>query len=236
MSWDGNGVVALTNGRFTGENIFGRIADAADENVRADRFDALVADLKETLELCLTRDGQNALLGALDMGGNRVRNLAQASAQSDAVRLSQLTEGLARGNYVQASQVGGTANAITLTPDPAVAAHVTGASYRFVAKGDNSGNMTLEVSGLASVALRKRSPTGALVELAAGDVRAGAELFVSHDGAQFVVLAGLRPAERGLDRVTAGGGAALTGVWRGTRDQYDALGAKDPNVVYFVEG
>ena len=36
--------------------------------------------------------------------------------------------------------------------------------------------------------------------------------------------------------VTAGGGAALTGVWRGTQAQYDAIASPDANVLYLIEG
>ncbi len=35
--------------------------------------------------------------------------------------------------------------------------------------------------------------------------------------------------------VTAGGGAAVAGIWRGTQVQYDAISSKDANVLYLVE-
>ncbi len=35
--------------------------------------------------------------------------------------------------------------------------------------------------------------------------------------------------------VTTGGGAAVTGIWRGTQAQYDAITSKDANVVYLIE-
>ena len=35
--------------------------------------------------------------------------------------------------------------------------------------------------------------------------------------------------------VTTGGGNALTGMWRGTQAQYNAITSKDANVVYLIE-
>ncbi|MDE0605051.1 MAG: hypothetical protein OXI18_11665 [bacterium] len=35
--------------------------------------------------------------------------------------------------------------------------------------------------------------------------------------------------------VTAGGGAAVTGIWRGTQTQYDAITSKNDNVLYLIE-
>ena len=41
------------------------------------------------------------------------------------------------------------------------------------------------------------------------------------------------PVEPGIPAVTAGGGAAVAGIWRGTQTQYDAL-TPDANTLYFV--
>ena len=218
MSWSGDGHVVLTNGRFSGENLFQRIADANDENVRADRFDALVADLVATIENCLTRDGQNALLGALQMGGQRIRNIGEAVQGTDAVQFAQMTARLGQGDYIAAANVGGTADAIELTPSPALTAHVTGGSYRWVVKAENAGAVTMEVSGLAAVRLRKLGFDGTVRELAPGDLRVGAEVRASFDGAQYIVVAGV-PTLHVM-----------------TQQAYDALAAPAPGTLYAIVG
>jgi len=53
--------------------------------------------------------------------------------------------------YVPQASVGGTANAITLTPAPAVASYTDGLSFRFVATNTNTGATTIAVSGLSPV-------------------------------------------------------------------------------------
>lgn len=52
--------------------------------------------------------------------------------------------------FVAASGVGGTANAITLNPTPAIASYQAGQSYRFVATATNTGAVTVNVSGLGT--------------------------------------------------------------------------------------
>ena len=43
-------------------------------------------------------------------------------------------------------------------------------------------------------------------------------------------------APGGIDAITTGGGAAITGIWRGTAAQYAAISSKNANVLYVVQG
>ena len=76
----------------------------------------------------------------------------------------------------------GTADAITLTPTTAITAYATGTTlYRFFVKTENTGAVTLAVSGLAAVAIQRQNGTA----LASGELSVGQHLIVVYDGAAF---------------------------------------------------
>lgn len=79
---------------------------------------------------------------------------------------------------------GGTANALTLTPSPALAAYTAGLTVLFLPASANTGAVTINVSGLGAVALT-RLDGGALIgsELVAGEVTE-----IVHDGTAFRLL------------------------------------------------
>jgi hypothetical protein len=55
--------------------------------------------------------------------------------------------------YIAAGGVGGTANAITLTPAPAISAYTDGLTYTFLPTNANTGATTISVSGLSPIQL-----------------------------------------------------------------------------------
>ncbi len=82
---------------------------------------------------------------------------------------------------ITGATVGGTANAITLTPTLAVTAYTNGLMYQFVAAAANTGSSgaTLNVSGVGAVAIVKGSARAAL---GANDIVLGATYNVYYDG------------------------------------------------------
>lgn len=134
-------------------------------------------DLGAEVTNSVARDGQAAMTGALDMGSQRVKNVASATLRSDAVNLGQVQD----GSFLYVGTVGGTANAITLTPSPAVPAYAAGQSFAFKAAAANTGGVTVAISGLAAQSITKRG-TAALVS---GDIANGAVVFITYDGTQF---------------------------------------------------
>lgn len=60
---------------------------------------------------------------------------------------------LAEGNASWCGTAGGTANALTLTPSPAITAYAAGQVFRFKAASTNTGATTIAISGLAAIAL-----------------------------------------------------------------------------------
>lgn len=78
------------NGNWTSD--FSAQADR-DNGIKilASRFDNIfIADIKESFENCLTKDGQIAPIGAFNMGGQKVTNLDNGTNPTDAINKSQL--------------------------------------------------------------------------------------------------------------------------------------------------
>ena len=170
MPWDGSGNFSPTNAGYTGANIWDR-ARLAGEKVRADRFDSFTADLGSGLENCLTRTGETAPTADQPMGGNRHTGVGDGVARDDYASVGQLSD--AAIIFVGASEVGGTANVITLAPTAAITAYAINQSFRHVVKADNTDSVTVAVSGLAGQTVQKMTPTG-LENLERGDLRDGA--------------------------------------------------------------
>ena len=71
--------------------------------ILASWFDNIfIADIKESFENCLTKDGQIMPIGNFNMGGQRITNMADGVNSNDAVNKSQL-DGLANKFQVVAS-------------------------------------------------------------------------------------------------------------------------------------
>lgn len=79
--------------------------------------------------------------------------------------------------------VGGTGDAITLSPSPALANYTAGVTYRFAATGTNTGAVTVNVSGLGAKALTKNGTTA----LIAGDIPSGTIVEIVYDGTRFIL-------------------------------------------------
>ena len=214
MPWNGSGSFSPTNGAFTGARIWQRVREAL-EKVRADRFDSFSDDIAGGLENCLTRTGETSPTADVPMGSNKVTGLADGVARSDAVNLGQLAD-RAR-TYVAGADVGGTANAITLTPTPAVTAYAINQAFRFVVKEENTAAVTVAISGLAGVAIQRLDASGTAQALAAGDLRVGAVVDLWHNGAVLLALNGLfTPDLRVL-----------------TEAEFGMIAVPDPTTVYF---
>lgn len=122
-------------------------------------------------------DGQSTMTGDLNMGSNQVKSVADATLATDAPNLGQIIAG--KGVYV--GTVGGTADAITLAPAPAISGYAAGQTFRFIASGANTGATTVAVSGLAAKAVTKDGSTA----LADGDIASGALVEIMYDGTRF---------------------------------------------------
>jgi hypothetical protein len=83
---------------------------------------------------------------------------------------------------------GGTANALTIAPSPAIAAYVAGQMFFFVTGASaNSGATTINVNGLGAKTLGTAINAGAL---ASGALPANTLVFIHYDGTSFRLLTG----------------------------------------------
>lgn len=80
-----------------------------------------------------------------------------------------------------AGTAGGSANAITITPSPAITAYAVGQCFRFLSAFANTSSVTIAVSGLTTKAITKNGSTA----LISGDIPNGSIVTISYDGTQF---------------------------------------------------
>lgn len=88
------------NGNWTSE--FSAQADR-DNGIKilASRFDNIfIADIKESFENCLTKDGQIAPIGDFNMGGQKITNVGTGTNGTDAVNVAQLDSALYTVTYI----------------------------------------------------------------------------------------------------------------------------------------
>lgn len=162
----------------------------SDTVIDPDVFNALTADVATGLSTCITKDGQTTVTANIPMGTYKITGLGAATARTDAASLANIQDGA--GVYV--GTVGGSANAITLTPSPAITAYVAGQRFSFIAGSTNTGDTTVAVSGLAAKTIQKTGHAGASI-LFPGDITAPALTVIEYDGTSFNLLSPSHPQE-----------------------------------------
>lgn len=145
-------------------------------------FNAVINELAAGLSNTICRDGQSAVTQNIPMNGFMLTGLGSPSSRTDAMSLESVV--YSRGTY--AGTVGGTGNAITLTPSAALTAYSTGMRYVFIASASNTGATTVNISGLGVKNLTKQFG----VALSASDIISGQVVEIFYDGTQFVMLGG----------------------------------------------
>lgn len=155
-SWSG-GVFTRANGSTEWQD-----DEAALIGIEAGLHDAQDNDLAGGINNCLTKDGQNAATANLPMGGFKHTNVAVASARTEYARTSQVQD----SSFTWCGTSGGSANAQTLTPAPAITAYTTGSAFDFIAGFTNTAALTININGVGAISVVK----GLGVALSAGDI------------------------------------------------------------------
>jgi hypothetical protein len=177
MPWSGGSYTKGNNatGGWTGDASLGI-------GIEAGRHDTQDNDFATGINQCLNKDGSNPATGPLNAGGFKLTNAADGTVTTDATTLRQVQAQA----YIWCGTSGGSANAQTLTPSPAISAYAAGQMFRFIAGFTSTGALTLQVSGLASpvTCLTKGSKIafGTLVPL-----MAGLTYEALYDGTNFIV-------------------------------------------------
>lgn len=143
-------------------------------------FNTLIADIAAALSKMICKDGQSTPSANIPFGGNRITNVGNATALTDAATLDNVIKGT--GVFCV---VGGSVDVVTLTPTPAWTAYAAGQMVLFFASGANTGSVTLNVSGLGAITVKKN---GTASNLAGGDIPAAGALVLAvyHTSGVFV--------------------------------------------------
>ena len=151
------------------------------------------SDIANALTQSLANDGQTVPTANLPMGTYRHTGVGNAVARTDYAAMGQVQDGAG----IWCGTAGGTANALTLTPSPAIAAYAAGQVFRFTAgAAANTGATTVAVSGLAATAIQANGAA-----LTGGEIAANRQYSVLYDGAAFQLQA-FAPSLPASDSIT----------------------------------
>jgi hypothetical protein len=145
-------------------------------------FNALTADLATGLSTCITKDGQTTVTANIPMANYKFTGLGVGSGAADSANLSQVQSTVVK----LLASVSGT-DTITAVGSPTVAAYAAGQMFYFVAAGDNTGAVTLNIDSLGAKAVTRDGS----VALAAGDIKSGEVVVIVYDGTRFQVVSQL---------------------------------------------
>lgn len=119
----------------------------------------------------------------LDFNNVEAINVSPATLRTSAIIYAQVQDGTPP--YV--SSVGGSANAITLAPSPAIPAYATGQYFRFKASNTNTSAATVNISGNGAKTIKKLFGA-AKYDVLAGDIAANSWNEILYDGTDFLLL------------------------------------------------
>lgn len=92
--------------------------------------------------------------------------------------------------FVAPGSTGGSANAITLTPSPAISAYAAGQRFSFIPNNQNTGATTVATSGLAARAVTYADGTA----LTGGELQPGATYDIEDNGVSYTLMNSSQPS------------------------------------------
>lgn len=132
-------------------------------------------DVASALTQSLSKDGQTTMTGNQPMAGNKHTGVGNATARDQYAALGQVQDSAA--TYL--TSVAGT-NTITASVS-GLAAYAAGQTFRFVAAGNNTGAVTININSIGAKAVTKQGTTA----LVSGDIVSGSTVTITYDGTQF---------------------------------------------------
>jgi hypothetical protein len=148
-------------------------------------FNSLTADLATGLSTVITKDGQTTVTANIPMASFKFTGLGVGSAAGDSATLSQVQSTVTK----LLTSVSG-ADTITAVGAPVLSAYAAGQMFYFVATGDNTTSVTINIDGLGAKAVTRDGS----VALVAGDIKSGEVVVVVYDGTRFQVVSQLNSA------------------------------------------
>ena len=119
--------------------------------ISSSEVDANNSDIATALTQSIAVEGQSTVTGSIPMNSNKFTGLAVGAAATDSLSLGQAQAEA----FVWCGTASGSADAITLSPSPAITAYAAGQRFVWMASGSaNTGATTVAISGLSAIALQ----------------------------------------------------------------------------------
>ncbi len=168
---------------FNGSGTFNQATAAVVSGtvISSTNYNTQNADFATGLSTAVCKDGQTTLTANIPFAGFKITGYGSSStpnARTDVPSVGQVQD----GSFIWCGTAGGTADALTLTPTPAITAYATGQKFRFISGASpSSSTVTLAVSGLTAKAAQM---DGAAFS-ASVVIEAGKPYEALYDGTQF---------------------------------------------------
>ena len=119
--------------------------------ISSSQVDANNTDIATALTQSIAVDGQSTVTADIPLTAHKLTGVSAGSAATDSLNLGQAQAEA----FVWCGTAGGSANAITLAPTPAITAYAAGQRFVWMASSTvNTGATTVAVSGLSAIALQ----------------------------------------------------------------------------------
>ena len=175
--------------------------------ISSTQVDANNSDIATALTQSIAVDGQSTVTANLPMNAKKLTGLAVGAAATDSLNLGQAQAEA----MVWCGTAGGSANAITLAPTPAITAYAAGQRFVWKASGSvNTGATTVAISGLGTIALQDNGAAFVAGTHAANKIFMGILDTTSTVQVMQVQISGTDPLI--VTSLTVSGTSLLTGV------------------------
>ena len=119
--------------------------------ISSNEVDANNSDIATALTQSIAVDGQSVVTGDIPLATHKFTAMKVGTAATDSLSLGQAQAEA----FIWCGTAGGGADAITLSPSPAITAYAAGQRFVWMASGStNTGATTVAISGLGAIALQ----------------------------------------------------------------------------------
>jgi hypothetical protein len=166
MARNGSGVMSIPYPSFV-----------ANTTIQSSQVNSDFSTIVDEITNSIAADGQTTITQNIPFNSKKITGLGAGTARTDAASLATVQDGA----VIWCGTAGGTADALTLSPSPAITAYAAGQVFRFKSGASaNTGASTVSVSGLTAIAIQNDGSA-----LASGDIAANKWFEVLYDGAAF---------------------------------------------------
>jgi hypothetical protein len=192
MARNGSGVMSIPYPSFT-----------ANTTIQSAQVNSDFSTIVDEITNSIAADGQTTISANIPFNAKKITGLGTGTARTDGANLATVQDGA----VIWCGTAGGTADALTLSPSPAITAYSAGQTFRFKAGASaNTGPATVAVSGLSAIAIQNDGSA-----LATGDIAANKWFEITYDGAAFQISR-KRLGGTGTGDVTGPASATANGI------------------------